>query len=667
MNQGESRISGARALVKLFPWSAARRRIHLPCRSPIPRRPQHAGELVPWHHPSWVPPLLVTLLLVTCGSWHLSRVRPSSSLPRSSPQTPRPASRLRCVGVSSYQRIELRPFGIEVGPGPDGVGEYTFEDGFPDATGVTLVASNTFRSSREDLDFQVSIPVVDPVITEWSVFPTEITQGQEVTIRWSVTNADSVRLQPFGTVGQQRRAEGMPQQTETYTLIATNQGRSVEQAQRVIVATPAPDAPRVTSFTANPTTVVEGETATVRLTWETEQADTVTIEFGLGPVSRAAGTYWRRQQHRLHTGRQGAGGEITAQVQVLFQAQRCLAGTNNLRLRSGPGTIYDPPLASLPAGTELKPLAYSAVGFPDGQWVQVQVVGTGEEGWVAREFLSGCNVDVTGLGSAPFPPTPTPPFTVSDVQASVAPTSFTGACAKQFDFTDRSRPTASGLSLTGGSEGRVNGPDETVDFDGPGTKAVNTSWSLSTSGTHWQQLHVLAPNDVTSNQASFTLNCVTRAVYVYDTDMALAQSYQSLLQENQFVVDLVRINSVLSTSFETTPLCWLGQTRAAADLGRRSRQPSHPYRGFGASRWWAWVKADTPSSASSAIPSAGEKVADGSGRNVYVMDPDHAVEVAQRNHGARKPHTDLYQSNSSLCQSTTQALSADYRYRTGGR
>ncbi len=616
---------------------------------------QHAGELVSRGIiPSWVPPLLVTLLLVTCGILAFLLTRPPvielAEIIPTNPQAGEPVTvRWR---VSRAQRIELRPFGIEVGPGPDGVGEYTFEDGFPDATGVTLVASNTFRSSREDLDFQVSIPVVDPVITEWSVFPTEITQGQEVTIRWSVTNADSVRLQPFGTVDSSGERKDTPQQTETYTLIATNQGRSVEQAQRVIVATPAPDAPRVTSFTANPTTVVEGETATVRLTWETEQADTVTIEPGLGPVgltgSRDVPAPASDTVYTLVA--RGAGGEITAQVQVLFQAQRCLAGTNNLRLRSGPGTIYDPPLASLPAGTELKPLAYSAVGFPDGQWVQVQVVGTGEEGWVAREFLSGCNVDVTGLGSAPFPPTPTPPFTVSDVQASVAPTSFTGACAKQFDFTGQI--TANGVGTVTyrweRSDG-VNGPDETVDFDGPGTKAVNTSWSLSTSGTHWQQLHVLAPNDVTSNQASFTLNCVTRAVYVYDTDMALAQSYQSLLQENQFVVDLVRINSVLSTSFEDYTLVLVGPDTgsggtwgdAAGNQATHIEDSGKPVVGLGEGGYAFFGKLG--------YPIGWGEGWHGSGRNVYVMDPDHAVWKSPNATTVPGSRTlDLYQSNSSF-------------------
>ncbi len=62
-----------------------------------------------------------------------------------------------------------------------------------------------------------------------------------------------------------------------------NQGKNVEQSQQVVVATPAPDAPRITT-TVEPTTVVEGIASTVKLTWQTDQTSAVTIEPGLGPA-----------------------------------------------------------------------------------------------------------------------------------------------------------------------------------------------------------------------------------------------------------------------------------------------------------------------------------------------------------------------------------------------
>jgi hypothetical protein len=42
------------------------------------------------------------------------------------------------------------------------------------------------------------------------------------------------------------------------------------------------------------------------------------------------------------------------------------------------------------------------------------------------------------------------------------------------------------------------------------TKDEATSWTLGTagtSGTFWEKIHVLTPNDISSNQATFTLSC----------------------------------------------------------------------------------------------------------------------------------------------------------------
>src|SRR5262249_21927951 len=47
-------------------------------------------------------------------------------------------------------------------------------------------------------------------------------------------------------------------------------------------------------------------------------------------------------------------------------------------------------------------------------------------------------------------------------------------------------------------------------FGGAGAHTVSTSWTLGGPGTHyngWERLHVFAPNDITSNQANFSLAC----------------------------------------------------------------------------------------------------------------------------------------------------------------
>lgn len=81
-----------------------------------------------------------------------------------------------------------------------------------------------------------------------------------------------------------------------------------------------------------------------------------------------------------------------------------------VNLRAGPGTAYDPPLAGLAANTALAPLAFSPVGYPLGQWLQVSVTGTNLIGWVsAGSQWVTCNVDMLALPSpAVIPPTPQP-------------------------------------------------------------------------------------------------------------------------------------------------------------------------------------------------------------------------------------------------------------------
>jgi hypothetical protein len=103
---------------------------------------------------------------------------------------------------------------------------------------------------------------------------------------------------------------------------------------------------------------------------------------------------------------------------------------------------------------------------------------------------------------------PTGTFTVTDVSATVKPASSTTTCPATFAF--------SGL-ITANNEGTVryrwersdgaSTPTMNTTFTRPGSTTVTTQWSLSAPGRHWQRLQVLAPNEISSNQATFTLSC----------------------------------------------------------------------------------------------------------------------------------------------------------------
>jgi hypothetical protein len=82
----------------------------------------------------------------------------------------------------------------------------------------------------------------------------------------------------------------------------------------------------------------------------------------------------------------------------------------DLNLRVGPGTAYTPPVIALATGTQLLPTGFNPVGVPGGPWVQVQVIGTDQVGWVSAgtQFVS-CNLDLSSLPPVDVPPPPKPP------------------------------------------------------------------------------------------------------------------------------------------------------------------------------------------------------------------------------------------------------------------
>ena len=114
--------------------------------------------------------------------------------------------------------------------------------------------------------------------------------------------------------------------------------------------------------------------------------------------------------------------EATASAATQAPTAACTV-VSDVNMRPGPGTVYGPIIAAMRANTQLVPLAYSPVGFPQGPWLMAQIVGTGEVGWVsARPQYILCNVDFSSLPVATnLPPTPTlPPSPTATATATTA-------------------------------------------------------------------------------------------------------------------------------------------------------------------------------------------------------------------------------------------------------
>ncbi len=185
--------------------------------------------------------------------------------------------------VTDAEEVVFMPLGQVVDAS---LGAFTFTEGFTDPITLTLVARNRFNKTAEKpLPIAVTpLPPDTPIIEEWAISATRVTQGQPVRLRWRVSRAENVTIQPFGTESIEGEREDAPLQNKTYTLIARNGDQIVQRSLEVAVDAPKASPPRITRFAVEPASMLENERETVRLTWETTGAASISIEPGLGSV-----------------------------------------------------------------------------------------------------------------------------------------------------------------------------------------------------------------------------------------------------------------------------------------------------------------------------------------------------------------------------------------------
>lgn len=157
----------------------------------------------------------------------------------------------------------------------------------------------------------------EPVIT-FTATPDTITIGGTTTLDWTTTYADTVEITPdIGTaVGTEGTWDVEPQQTTTYTLVASGLGGDTIAEVTVTVIRPP-----VVNFSANPATIESGEKST--LNWSTEETETVEIDQGIGSVDPLQGTYdvYPTETTTYTITATGPGGTATATAIVTVIAQ----------------------------------------------------------------------------------------------------------------------------------------------------------------------------------------------------------------------------------------------------------------------------------------------------------------------------------------------------------
>jgi hypothetical protein len=114
-----------------------------------------------------------------------------------------------------------------------------------------------------------------------------------------------------------------------------------------------------------------------------------------------------------------------------------------------------------------------------------------------------------GSSSSSSPTSPTDnSFRVVSAQATVDSASFTGACPHKFTFTGTITVNTPGTATY-----RWERSDstyeamQTLTFATAGSQTQTNTWDVGASSGGWMRLHILGPNDLLSNQATFSLTC----------------------------------------------------------------------------------------------------------------------------------------------------------------
>ena len=188
------------------------------------------------------------------------------------------------------RHLELGPLPGESAPielTPSNSGVYTIEQGLSADTTVRLFAANFLGDPTVDEPVDIAVRFNVPVVAAWDVSPTEIMEGESVTVTWLVSDAQDVKITWLmddeaegeartlgsGPTGVKRVAPQGTQRTVFY-LQATNNGN---QPDRVRPLTVRYLKPVVNEWSVSPAEIMQRESVT--LTWDVANSDNIAIRW----------------------------------------------------------------------------------------------------------------------------------------------------------------------------------------------------------------------------------------------------------------------------------------------------------------------------------------------------------------------------------------------------
>ena len=161
----------------------------------------------------------------------------------------------------------------------------------PGTVTYTLTANNVKGNTTATATVTVQAAAAVPVVNSFAASPTTVTEGSSTasTLSWDTSGAVGWTLSdgtnpidiPQSATGS---VDVTPTATTTYTLTATNsQGDTTATA--TVTVQPAATAPTINSFTANPTSIAQGDTTT--LSWDVSGATSLSMSDGTNPITIA--------------------------------------------------------------------------------------------------------------------------------------------------------------------------------------------------------------------------------------------------------------------------------------------------------------------------------------------------------------------------------------------
>jgi hypothetical protein len=101
-------------------------------------------------------------------------------------------------------------------------------------------------------------------------------------------------------------------------------------------------------------------------------------------------------------------------------------------------------------------------------------------------------------------------FGVTSVSANSDSVSYSGSCSpkKTVNFSGSITVNAAGtVTYRWEKSDGSSTASQNLNFSGAGSQTVTDTWDLTAKNSGWEKLHVLTPNDVTSNQANYSVTC----------------------------------------------------------------------------------------------------------------------------------------------------------------